>query len=621
MTLGVTPTSPLQPKVSLDPIVTSNDRESWLPQLPEDELACLITNIGQERLLEPEERDFSSEEMAALYNCLSFNTLIRAYLGESPPDGVQLSAETSACLSQRLLKVGSGHLSSDRSSIVETNAALKGMFVQWLLGLCLNEEEATVLLGGAVSQVEQIQCLVDNVGFASLVELYWFLPGETPPEDLLGVVRSCGPLGEQWLRGLKVPGISQWLYEIDPESISRIVVIHAGQQTVYVRKPGSYNWVIQNYPDVPVDVSKWAGTLLLVSSPRGTLVSSEDWDRASLGLDPPETELVVVSTLHEVAARVHLGNPSLGGNEIYALANDELYAVPAGWAQLVRLLATDPPYSAVPAPTAAPAPTARPIPPPTLSPWISPDLVVLMEAVSTETGTSWEFSFPELPDSGKFYTGVFLPADLTVELHHGSRDGEHHSVSVPGVFTLSAWPVGGTSYIYFDTGSEREVMGLDESGNPIWVFVVSQDEFIQRVLPDSVAGTHPTPEPSPSPSPLPDFHIVVLAEKAAVWNFSYVDSWIGEIPGAKRFSDQIYLPENAVVLLVLHALDEGHHSIEAPGLFDRYNWPSEMEGNFRFHTGEAREVVGQDEAGNMMKFIIVPPDELEEIVGASVYRP
>ena len=165
------------------------------------------------------------------------------------------------------------------------------------------------------------------------------------------------------------------------------------------------------------------------------------------------------------------------------------------------------------------------------------------------------------------------------------------------------------------------------------LYFCDSPENLPRAAPTPVRPlSTPTPAPpGPVSTPSPDVAVQVLALRTIgegheeVWNFSYArpagvdrpDRWVDGILGA-HLSGRVYLPENSWVMLVLTADDGERHTIEAPGLFNQYWWPSDMVGSIKFHTGEAREVLGQDEAGNPVRFIVVPPSELEEIVSALV---
>ncbi len=135
-----------------------------------------------------------------------------------------------------------------------------------------------------------------------------------------------------------------------------------------------------------------------------------------------------------------------------------------------------------------------------------------------------------------------------------------------------------------------------------------------------------TPPPRPKRTPLPAFNVkisveITIRDGDASWEFSYVDRQNHPISGAGTFLDEVYLPTKSVALLVLASHQNKQHSIEAPGLFDRYGWPSAMLGNFRFRTGGPAEVIGHDETGHSIRFIVAPSDELEKKVGASVILP
>ena len=139
-------------------------------------------------------------------------------------------------------------------------------------------------------------------------------------------------------------GATYNLYEVREESITKIMVEHAGEQVGYARIPETGAWVIQGESNIPVYVPDWAGTLLLISNLRGAelLYPTEPPDQPTLGLDPPESVLVI-NIIEMQPIRVLLGHPAPGGNQIFASVDEKAYLVSAVWADAIRRLATNPP--------------------------------------------------------------------------------------------------------------------------------------------------------------------------------------------------------------------------------------------------------------------------------------
>ena len=137
-----------------------------------------------------------------------------------------------------------------------------------------------------------------------------------------------------------------WFYQIDDDAIARIAVTYKDQTVTYEKRPGSRKWYIQEDPEVPVFIKKWAGTALLLSGPRADRVLAENIDDpASYGLDPPETNVLVTERGGQ-SIEFHLGNPTPDGRSHYArlVGTPALFTVNNLWAEAVSELVTEPPY-------------------------------------------------------------------------------------------------------------------------------------------------------------------------------------------------------------------------------------------------------------------------------------
>ena len=368
------PTLTVQTEISLVPFTEANSAEAYLQQLPEDERTCLI-DLGmlefQERAESDDNYRLTKEEQAGVSNCMSLSTEIRGILGDPSQSPHKLSAETSACLSQRLSKVDSVHLTAEHMNAAY---APRYRFARLLIDSCQSEEAF-------------LDCIVDDVGYANFAELVKYRYGRrNPPQDVLDVVRSCRAQGRELLVELGVAGVRYWLYRFDQDHISKIVVQHGGQTVEYQRSESG--WVNPGSPDIPVSAEDWAGKPLVLSNLPGELLfTGKGEDLESLGFGPTALTMELGPTPQEPwsgRVRVFLGNPSPSGETTYAMISrglpgadrialnlhDPVFGVPTSWARIVRELATDPPYPPRSAPTAVPAvpaPTATPEPPVTES--------------------------------------------------------------------------------------------------------------------------------------------------------------------------------------------------------------------------------------------------------------
>ena len=137
-----------------------------------------------------------------------------------------------------------------------------------------------------------------------------------------------------------------WLYVIDETDITRIEVIHDGQEAHYARDSGSHQWMVLGDPSYPVFTQRWGGTPLLLSGPRVNRGLKKTIENpAEYGLDPPES-VVRVTDWAGNTIEFHMGIPTPDGSNQYArlVGDNALYTLPSVWADVVNRLAIDPPY-------------------------------------------------------------------------------------------------------------------------------------------------------------------------------------------------------------------------------------------------------------------------------------
>ena len=137
-----------------------------------------------------------------------------------------------------------------------------------------------------------------------------------------------------------------WLYKIDEDTLTTIVVSHDESTVTFARDSASYQWRILGEPDYPVFQQRWGGIPLLLSGPRVNRGLKRTIDNpAAYGLDPPES-VVRVSDWAGNTFEFHMGIPTPDGQNQYArlVGDNALYTVPSVWAGVVNRLATEPPY-------------------------------------------------------------------------------------------------------------------------------------------------------------------------------------------------------------------------------------------------------------------------------------
>ena len=284
--------------------------------------------------------------------------------------------------------------------------------------LCLTDEEALALdmTGGEdpLPLPSQLRCISERTDLENLfrvyeafVELGTSTEPPTPSPELMAAweqvaaaQEACGlpefdspePVGMGTDPGTltsATPTPDPWVYDIDADAIAHISVTHMGKTVEYENTQGG--WVIKDGSDTPVYGALWAGTPLLLSTGRPTLVSQNIFgDLPAYGLDHPQTMVTLIDdsgarlsyTLGDPTPDGHswyaaltvtliddsgvglsysLGEPAPGGNGWSAAltGDDSLHTLPSVWCELVSRLAVAPPYPPVPAatPTPAPAPT------------------------------------------------------------------------------------------------------------------------------------------------------------------------------------------------------------------------------------------------------------------------
>jgi hypothetical protein len=143
------------------------------------------------------------------------------------------------------------------------------------------------------------------------------------------------------------------LYYVDADNaIAAIGVEHNGQYVAYQQQSGSQQWVVAG--DIaagtggPVSPDRWPEILQALTIPPVSRILSDKIDNpAGYGLEQPQTK-VEVATRQEDPYVIFLGSPAEDGQSRYAQrrGRQELFTVPAAWAEMVEGLATKPPYSA-----------------------------------------------------------------------------------------------------------------------------------------------------------------------------------------------------------------------------------------------------------------------------------
>ena len=138
-----------------------------------------------------------------------------------------------------------------------------------------------------------------------------------------------------------------WLWRVDDNSLTSIVVTFEDETVEYQKKPGGVRWfILDEKGDRQVYQDKWSGTPLLLSGPKVNRTLADQIENpAQYGLDPP----ISIVRLTERTGRTyeaHLGIETPDGQNQYArlVGSPKLFSVPQIWARVINRLVFQPPY-------------------------------------------------------------------------------------------------------------------------------------------------------------------------------------------------------------------------------------------------------------------------------------
>jgi len=135
-----------------------------------------------------------------------------------------------------------------------------------------------------------------------------------------------------------------WFYITDEGDIVALEVEHRGQRETFLRQ--GEDWFFQSPPNLPVNLDRWGGILLLASGPRSRrLLLEAVEDPAHYGLDPPQGR-ITLRLRDDRSLTVLMGDLTPDGSGQYVMleGSPRLFVVDAGWGQVLGRLATEPPY-------------------------------------------------------------------------------------------------------------------------------------------------------------------------------------------------------------------------------------------------------------------------------------
>ena len=138
-----------------------------------------------------------------------------------------------------------------------------------------------------------------------------------------------------------------WLWRVDDNSLTSIIVTFEGETVEYQKKPGGVRWfIVDEEGDRQVYQDKWSGTPLLLSGPKVNRTLADEMNNPSqYGLDPPVTSVLLTERTGRTY-EAHLGIQTPDGQNQYArlVGSPKLFSVPQIWARVVNRLVFQPPY-------------------------------------------------------------------------------------------------------------------------------------------------------------------------------------------------------------------------------------------------------------------------------------
>ena len=138
-----------------------------------------------------------------------------------------------------------------------------------------------------------------------------------------------------------------WFYQVSMDDITDISIQHKESQVEFYRTDQNW-WSFVDPPDVPPDLHRWGGIVLLLSGPQTrrdlTATSASIEDPTEYGLDDPQT-VVDIGLLGGRFLQFRLGAKTTDGEHYYSQVDgfDELFLIVSTWGDVISRIARDPP--------------------------------------------------------------------------------------------------------------------------------------------------------------------------------------------------------------------------------------------------------------------------------------
>jgi hypothetical protein len=160
---------------------------------------------------------------------------------------------------------------------------------------------------------------------------------------IAGSVAYINPFATDALEEEKSP----WFYQVEMDDIMDISISHRGDSVEFFRTSQNW-WSFVDPPDIPPDLHRWGGIVLLLSGPqtRRDLSSTRAKivDPSEYGLDQPQT-VVDIGLSGGRFLQFRLGEKTTDGDHYYAQVTgfDDLFLIVSSWGDVITRIAKDPP--------------------------------------------------------------------------------------------------------------------------------------------------------------------------------------------------------------------------------------------------------------------------------------
>ena len=165
--------------------------------------------------------------------------------------------------------------------------------------------------------------------------------------------------------------------------------------------------------------------------------------------------------------------------------------------------------TSTPTPTAVSTPTSEPTPTPTSTP-MPADLVVNVVVRTSDAGTAWVFSYPDLSEALWFENEVYLPVQSSVQFVINAFDDAPYRITADELFEPFDLVQNARGVVLvFETSEEQYVLG-EATGSQVQFHVLPREEFEEVVTSrEGCANGVVVPNPQVNPGPVRDCGVLL----------------------------------------------------------------------------------------------------------------